>query len=71
MRPLSTTLLTLGFAVLSLSASTQESINYASLAGRVTDPQGASIAGAQVTARHTGTNVKASAVTEQDRKSVV
>ena len=66
MRPLSTTLLTLGFAVLSLSASTQESINYASLAGRVTDPQGASIAGAQVTARHTGTNVKASAVTEQD-----
>jgi len=66
MRPLSTTLLTLGVAVLSLSASAQESINYASLAGRVTDPQGASIAGAQVTARHTGTNVKASVVTEQD-----
>ena len=66
MRPLSTTLLTLGVAVFALSASAQESINYASLAGRVADPQGASIAGAQVTARHTGTNVKASAVTEQD-----
>jgi Carboxypeptidase regulatory-like domain len=66
MRPLSTTLLTLGVAVFSLFASAQESINYASLAGRVTDPQGASIAGAQVTARHTGTNVKANVVTEQD-----
>jgi hypothetical protein len=66
MRPLSNTLLALCAAVLPLCASAQESINYASLAGRVTDPQGASIAGAEVTARHTGTNVKASAVTEQD-----
>jgi hypothetical protein len=66
MRPLSTTLLTLGVAVLALAASAQESINYASLAGRVTDPQGAPIAGAQVTARHTGTNVMAGVVTEED-----
>jgi len=44
----------------------QESIHYGSLAGRVADPQGASVAGAQVTARHTGTNVKAIVVTEQD-----
>jgi hypothetical protein len=66
MRPLSTTLFSLGVAVLSLCATAQESINYASLAGRVTDPQGASIAGAEITARHTGTNVKANAVTEQD-----
>jgi hypothetical protein len=66
MRSASTTLFTLGVAVLALCASAQESINYASLAGRVTDAQGASVAGAEVTARHTGTNVKASVVTEQD-----
>ena len=66
MRSLSTTLFPLCLAVVPLCASAQESINYASLAGRVTDPQGASIAGAEVTARHTATNVKASAITEQD-----
>jgi hypothetical protein len=66
MRPLSTTLFTLCVAGLSLCARAQESINYASLAGRVTDPQGASIAGAGVTARHTGTNVKVTVVTEED-----
>ena len=66
MRPLSTTLFTLCVAVLPLCARAQESINYASLAGRVTDPQGASIAGAGVTARHTGTNVKVTVVTEED-----
>jgi outer membrane receptor protein involved in Fe transport len=66
MRPLSTTLLTFCIAVFPLCARAQESINYASVAGRVTDPQGASIAGAEVTARHTGTNVKVRVVTEQD-----
>jgi Carboxypeptidase regulatory-like domain/TonB dependent receptor-like, beta-barrel len=66
MRSLSTTLFTLCVAVLPLCASAQESINYASLAGRVTDPHGASVAGAGVTARHTGTNVKVTVVTEED-----
>jgi Carboxypeptidase regulatory-like domain/TonB dependent receptor len=47
-------------------ASAQESIHYASVGGRVTDPQGQAVAGADVTARHTQTNVKAAAVTDPD-----
>ena len=43
----------------------QQSVDYASLGGRVTDPQGAVVAGAHVTARHTDTNVVAEAVTER------
>jgi hypothetical protein len=35
----------------------QATVNYASLAGRVTDPSGAVVAGAQVTARHADTNL--------------
>jgi hypothetical protein len=53
-------------AVFSLPAAAQEAINYASVAGRVTDPQGAAVAGADVTARQLQTNVKTSTVTEQD-----
>jgi carboxypeptidase family protein len=44
----------------------QEAINYASVAGRVTDPQGASVSGALVTIRHTETNVVAQAETNAD-----
>ena len=47
-------------------ASAQESIHYASVSGRVTDAQGAAVAGADVTARHTQTNIKAAAVTDPD-----
>jgi hypothetical protein len=47
-------------------ASAQESIHYASVSGRVTDPQGAAVAGVDVTARHTQTNIKAAAVTDPD-----
>jgi outer membrane receptor protein involved in Fe transport len=47
-------------------ASAQEAVNYASVAGRVTDPQGSAVAGADVTARHLQTNVKAATVTDQD-----
>jgi len=46
--------------------SAQETINYASVSGRVTDPSGAIVPGAQVTARHTETNVKAETVTDAD-----
>jgi hypothetical protein len=53
-------------AVVPLIASGQESIHYASLGGRVTDAQGSPIGGADVTARHTETNVKATAVTDAD-----
>ena len=67
MRPLSATLFTLCLGVLPLCAIGQESINYASVAGRVTDPQGAAVAGAEVTARHSQTNVKAGVVTDAGR----
>jgi hypothetical protein len=46
--------------------SAQETINSASVSGRVTDPQGAVVPGAQVTARQTETNAIADTVTDQD-----
>src|SRR6185436_344096 len=46
------------------SADAQETINYASLGGRVTDPQGAVVPGAAVSARQTDTNVTAEAATD-------
>ena len=48
------------------SSRAQETINYASVSGRVTDPQGAVVPGAQVTARQTETNVTAETVTDQE-----
>jgi hypothetical protein len=47
-------------------AAAQETINYASISGRVTDPQGAVVPGAQVTARQTETNLTAEAVTDTE-----
>jgi Carboxypeptidase regulatory-like domain/TonB dependent receptor-like, beta-barrel len=44
----------------------QETINFASVSGRVTDPQGAVVAGAQVSARQTETNVTAETVTNSE-----
>ncbi len=43
----------------------QQSVDYASVGGRVTDSSGATISGAQVTARHTQTNLTATTVTDQ------
>jgi outer membrane receptor protein involved in Fe transport len=45
-------------------AAAQETINYASVAGRVADPQGAVVPGALVTIRQTETNVTAETVTD-------
>ena len=45
-------------------ASAQEAINYASISGRVTDPQGAAVVGAIVSARQTETDVAASTTTD-------
>ena len=45
-------------------AFAQETVNFASVSGRVTDPSGAVVSGAQVAARQTGTNVTATAVTD-------
>lgn len=42
----------------------QESINYASISGRVTDPSGAVVEGAQVSARQTSTNLTNRATTD-------
>jgi Carboxypeptidase regulatory-like domain/TonB dependent receptor len=47
-------------------AAAQESINYASLGGRVRDPLGAVVAGAQVRARHLDTNVTAHAAADRE-----
>src|ERR1700676_316165 len=52
----------MGFAV--RIASAQESINYASVSGRVTDPTGAVIDGADVTAHQTDTNLASNAKTD-------
>ncbi len=48
------------------AAGAQETVNYASLGGRVSDPQGATVPGAQVRARQTETNVVAETVTNAD-----
>jgi hypothetical protein len=48
------------------SARAQETINSASVSGRVTDPQGGVVPGASVTARQVETNVVAETVTAQD-----
>ena len=45
-------------------AVAQETINYASISGRVTDPSGGVVAGAQVTARQTDTNLTGEATTD-------
>jgi len=47
-------------------AVAQENINSASVSGRVTDPSGDVVAGAQVTARQTDTNLTRTATTDQE-----
>jgi hypothetical protein len=53
-------------AVAICGAWAQESINYASVSGRVTDATGAVVQGAQVTARHEGTNLTSAGTTDRD-----
>src|SRR5262245_58123470 len=50
--------------VLLRSASAQETVNYASLSGRVVDPQAAVVPGAQVSARQTETNIVSEVTTD-------
>ena len=59
-------LLTVGVAAMAALALAQETINSATVSGRVTDPQGAVVAGALVTARQMETNVAAETITNQD-----
>jgi hypothetical protein len=44
----------------------QQSVDYASVSGRVTDPSGAVVRDAQVTARHTETNIAGQAATDEE-----
>ena len=46
--------------------SAQQSVDYASVSGRVTDPSGAIVPGAHVSIRHTGTNLTGTAVADQE-----
>ena len=46
-------------------AAAQQSVDYASISGRVTDSSGAVVPGAQVTARQTETNVAPTSVTDR------
>ena len=48
------------------SALAQQSIDLASISGRVTDPSGAVVPGAQVVARHGQTNVSSTAITDDE-----
>src|SRR4051794_37916434 len=50
----------------SLLVCAQETVHMASLAGRVTDPSGAVLAGAVAIARNTDTNVSSTAETDRD-----
>ena len=52
--------------LMSALAFAQETINHASVSGRVTDPTGAVIQGAQVTARQIDTNLTSAAKTDRE-----
>src|SRR6516162_6860780 len=54
------------FLLIGVPVRAQETINSASVGGRVTDPQNAVIPGAVVVAKQTATNVQAEAVTDRD-----
>ncbi len=51
---------------LAAPALAQETVNYASLSGRVTDPQGAVVSGAQVIARQVETNVTGQTLSDRE-----
>ena len=53
-------------AIGAVPAAAQQSVDYASVSGRVIDPSGAVVRDAQVTARHTETNVTGHATTDED-----
>lgn len=66
MRSIHWTLITAACLLAAFGAHAQEAINYASVGGRVTDPSGASVEGAQVTARELDTNATGSFVADRD-----
>jgi Carboxypeptidase regulatory-like domain/TonB dependent receptor-like, beta-barrel len=54
------------FVAWAVPVAAQQSIDYASISGRVSDPSGAVVVGARVAARHTETSVTATTVTDSD-----
>ena len=60
------TLLAVCLLAMATPARAQETVNLSSVSGRVLDPQGAVVPGAQVVARQTETNLTREAVTDQD-----
>ena len=54
------------FALYVFTASAQESIQYASISGRVADATGAVIEGAKVTARQIDTNITSALLTDKE-----
>ncbi len=65
-RPWMSLLIVLGLCAAPAGALAQETVNYASVSGRVTDPQGAGVGGAQVSARQTETNIARTAITDAE-----
>ena len=61
-----TAVLALGAALSVTPAAAQETTNSGSIGGRVTDPSGAVVPGAQVTARQTDTNLTRTATTDAE-----
>ncbi len=60
------TVLVVLLSALAHAAAAQESLNQATVSGRVTDPQGAVVPGATVTAKQTETNLTAETVTDSE-----
>lgn len=65
MRGLAIVIFAVGVLASAQPATAQQSIDVASVSGRVTDPSGAAVQGADVTAVHTGTSVTARVVTDE------
>src|SRR5690349_9118019 len=53
-------------ALLAFTAAAQESIHFASVGGRVTDPSGAVVMGAQIRVRQVETNANYEALTDRE-----
>ena len=65
MKSVSAIALAIGLLAFAPDGLAQQSVDYASVSGRVTDPSGAVVTGARVAARHTQTNVIGTTATDE------